>query len=58
MRQCISSYLQILYDRVVLMMDILKDAGTIYVQVEPAISPSVRLLMDEVFGSGLNHYRA
>ena len=46
----IDSYLQMLYERLVLMRDLLADTGSIYLHVGPNVAHYVRMLMDEVFG--------
>jgi DNA modification methylase len=46
-----NSYLNMLYQRFIFMKDLLTENGCIYVHVDPTVSPSVRLLLDEVFGS-------
>jgi len=46
------SYLHMLYERLVMMKDLLSGRGSIYVHVGPNVSHLVRALMDEVFGRG------
>ena len=43
-------YLQYMYDRLVLMRELLSDTGSIYVHCDWHVSHYLRLLMDEVFG--------
>ncbi len=43
------SYLHMLYERLLLSLPLLKETGSIYVHVGPAISQSVQLLMYELF---------
>lgn len=45
------SFLQMMYDRLVLMRDLLSDKGSIYVHVDWRVNSHVRLMMDEIFGS-------
>lgn len=49
--QGLSSYLQMLYDRLVLIRGLLAPTGSIYVHIGPNINHYVRALMDEVFTS-------
>jgi len=44
------SYLQMMYDRLVLMKELLADDGTIYLHLDPKVSHYLKTLMDEVFG--------
>jgi DNA modification methylase len=46
----LDSYLQMMYDRLVLMRELLADDGSIYVHLGWEIAPSVKLIMDEIFG--------
>ena len=46
----LDSYLQMLYERLVLMKDLLADTGSIYVHLDWHIGHYVKLIMDEVFG--------
>ncbi len=46
------SYLAMLYERLLLMKDLLADDGSIYVHVGWQVSGQVRCLLDEVFGKG------
>lgn len=45
-------YLQMLYERLVLMHALLAQGGAIYVHVDPTVGHYVRLLLDEIFGAG------
>ncbi len=45
------SYLQMVYDRILLMRELLADTGSIYVHIGQNVSHMVRALMDEVFGA-------
>ncbi len=44
------SYLQMMYERLVLMRDLLADNGSIYVHLDWHVGHYVKLLMDEIFG--------
>src|SRR3990167_3595386 len=44
------SYIQMMYDRLVLMKELLADDGTIYLHLDPKVSHYLKTLMDEVFG--------
>ena len=46
----ISSYLSYLYDRLVLMKELLSDEGTIYVHLDYRMAYYVKLILDEIFG--------
>lgn len=46
------SYLHMLYERLVLMRDLLSERGTIYVHVGRFVSHLVKLVCDDVFGRG------
>jgi adenine-specific DNA-methyltransferase len=46
----ISSYLNYMYDRLVLMKELLADDGSIYVHLDYRMVHYVKLLMDEIFG--------
>jgi adenine-specific DNA-methyltransferase len=52
-----NSFLQMIYERLLLMKRLLKDTGSIYVHVDYRTNCHIRLLMDEIFGSNnfLNH---
>ncbi|MBA7627750.1 hypothetical protein ES703_35217 [subsurface metagenome] len=45
----LDSYLQMLYERLVLMKDLLSDTGSIYVHMDSHVGHYVKLIMDEVF---------
>jgi DNA modification methylase len=47
----INSYLSFLYERLVLSRDLLKDSGSIFIHVGPAVSHLVRTLAQDVFGA-------
>lgn len=45
------SYFQMMYERLSLMKELLSDTGTIYVHCDWRLDSSLRLILDEVFGS-------
>jgi adenine specific DNA methylase Mod len=47
----LDSYLQMMYERLSLMRELLSEDGTIYVHLGPNVSHYVKLVMDDVFGS-------
>jgi adenine-specific DNA-methyltransferase len=44
------SYLHMMFERLVLMKDLLSDTGSMYVHIGPDVNHFVRALLDEVFG--------
>lgn len=44
-------YLQFLYERVVLIRELLTDSGSLYLHCDPKKSHSIKLILDEVFGA-------
>jgi len=44
------TYLQFMYERLMLMKELLSETGSIYVHLDHRVSPHIRLLMDEIFG--------
>ena len=44
------SYLQMMYDRLVLMKELLADNGSIYIHLDWHVGHYVKLMMDEIFG--------
>lgn len=46
----LESYLQMMYDRLVLMKELLADNGSIYVHLDYHVGHYVKLMMDEIFG--------
>jgi Adenine specific DNA methylase Mod len=46
------SFIAMIYERLVLMRDLLAEDGTIYVHCDFRLNSYIRLLMDEVFGNG------
>ena len=48
-------YLQFIYERLILMRELLADDGSIYLHCDPTMSHYLKLLMDEVFG--IENYR-
>ncbi len=47
----LDSYLQMIYERLVLIRELLADDGSIFVHLAPPVSHTVKLLLDEVLGS-------
>lgn len=45
-----SSYLQMMYDRLVLMKDLLSPSGSIYVHLDAHVGHYVKVMMDEILG--------
>lgn len=45
------SYLQFIYERVVLLKELLKDTGSIWVHCDPTRGHYIKLILDEVFGA-------
>ena len=43
-------YLQFMYERLILMRELLADDGSIYLHCDPTMSHYLKLLMDEIFG--------
>jgi DNA modification methylase len=48
--QGIASYLQMMYDRLVLMRDLLAEDGSLYVHLDWRVGHYVKVLLDEIFG--------
>jgi len=48
--QGIASYLQMMYERLVLMRQLLSDTGSIYVHLDAHVGHYVKILLDEIFG--------
>jgi adenine-specific DNA-methyltransferase len=46
-----ASYLSMLYERLVLMHELLSEDGSLYVHLAPNVSHAVKLLLDEIFGA-------
>jgi len=46
------SYLQFMYERLLLLKELLAETGTIYVHLDWHVSHYVKIIMDEVFGPG------
>jgi site-specific DNA-methyltransferase (adenine-specific)/adenine-specific DNA-methyltransferase len=44
------SFVTMIYERLILMRDLMHDKGSIYLHIGPAVSHFVRAVMDEVFG--------
>jgi len=45
------NYLQFMYERLILMQELLSDKGSIYLHCDPTMSHSLKLIMDEVLGT-------
>lgn len=45
------SFVAMIYDRLLLMKDLLADDGSIYVHCDSRVNSHIRLIMDEIFGS-------
>ena len=45
------TYLQFMYERLMLMKELLDNKGSIYIHLDHRVSPHIKLLMDEIFGS-------
>ena len=45
------SFLQMIYERLLLMKDLLADDGSIYVHSDPRVSNSIKQILDEIFGN-------
>lgn len=50
------NYLQFMYERLLLLRELLSETGSIYVHCDPRRSAHLRCLLDEVFGS--DHFRS
>ncbi|MHA1727287.1 MAG: DNA methyltransferase [Promethearchaeota archaeon] len=46
----LEEYLQFLYERLILLRDLMKDSGSIYVHLDEKVSHYIKLMMDEIFG--------
>jgi len=51
-RRQLESYLEMMYERLVLMRDLLSENGSMYVHLDATVGHYVKALMDEVFGPG------
>ena len=51
------NYLQYMYERLILMRELLSDKGSIYLHCDWRKSHHLRFLLDEVFGSGEENFR-
>jgi DNA modification methylase len=47
----LDSYLQMMYERLVLMRELLAEDGSIWVHLDDIVSPYIKVLMDEIYGS-------
>lgn len=48
------SYLQMMYDRLVLMRQLMAEHASIYVHVGPNVQPLIRCIMNDIFGNSLS----
>ena len=46
------SFIAMIYERLVLMRDLLAEDGSIYVHCDPRVNSLIRVVLDEVFGNG------
>ena len=46
----VGSYLQMMYDRLILMRELLSDRGSIFVHMDWRVGSSIRLLLEQIFG--------
>lgn len=47
----LDSFIQMMYDRLVLMRELLSDKGSIFVHIDWRVNSLIRLLLDEIFGN-------
>ncbi|MBA7567330.1 hypothetical protein ES708_09040 [subsurface metagenome] len=47
----IDSFLQMMYDRIVIIKDLLSNIGTVYIHLDYRTSSFMRIIMDEIFGA-------
>jgi adenine-specific DNA-methyltransferase len=47
----LDSFLQMMYDRLYLMRELLSEKGSIYVHIDYRVSAHIKILMDEIFGA-------
>ncbi len=52
------SYIAMMYERLVLMRDLLAEDGSIYVHCDPRVNSMIRMVLDEVFGKGGDNDKA
>ncbi|MCA1676891.1 MAG: site-specific DNA-methyltransferase, partial [Actinobacteria bacterium] len=52
----VESYLQMLYERLVLLRELMSDQGSLFLHLAPNVSHLARVLLDEIFGA--DHFRA
>ena len=52
------SFVSMIYERLILMRDLLADDGSIYVHCDPRVNSHVRMALDEVFGKGGDNDKA
>jgi len=49
--QGLDSYLQMMYERLVIMRELLSETGSIYIHIDYRVDSYLRLMMDEIFGN-------
>ena len=52
------SFIAMIYERLILMRDLLADDGSIYVHCDPRVNSMIRLVLDEIFGKGGDNDKA
>ncbi len=52
------SFISMIYERLVLMRDLLAEDGSIYVHCDPRVNSMIRMVLDEVFGKGGDNDKA
>lgn len=52
------SFIAMIYERLVLMRDLLAEDGSIYVHCDPRVNSIIRIVLDEVFGKGGDNDKA
>ncbi len=48
------SFIAVIYERLLLMRELLSDSGSIYVHCDWRVNSQIRMIMDEIFGQGLH----
>ncbi len=48
------SFISVIYERLLLMRELLSDSGSIYVHCDWRVNSQIRMIMDEIFGQGLH----
>ena len=52
------SFIAMIYERLILMRDLLAEDGSIYVHCDPRVNSMIRLVLDDVFGKGGDNDKA